>query len=146
MGATVSGRVSLAAVFVIAAAMLHAGLCDWVLVPRQRTSADVVLWWIATTRVPPNSPTPSGRVPTIGPMPEGRFLRAAHDVSFADGWTFGVVAPVFLVSAAAIVLLPARRLNRLRKGHCPRCDYDLRFDASRPCSECGWRGLGWPGA
>lgn len=30
-----------------------------------------------------------------------------------------------------------RRCRRLRSGHCPFCNYDLRGDFSRPCSECG---------
>lgn len=35
------------------------------------------------------------------------------------------------------LLRQTRRHLRLRRGHCPFCNYDLRNDFSRPCSECG---------
>lgn len=34
--------------------------------------------------------------------------------------------------------LGAIQLRRLHRGSCPHCGYDLRFDLSRGCSECGW--------
>lgn len=39
-------------------------------------------------------------------------------------------------------LLPDRHqrsIDRMNKGLCPNCEYDLRGDFSSPCSECGWR-------
>ena len=45
-------------------------------------------------------------------------------------------------SLIALVLLWClgwlRRGWRLRWGHCPLCDYDLRGDTPRGCPECGW--------
>ena len=32
-----------------------------------------------------------------------------------------------------------RRRRRMVRGHCPRCDYDLRDRQSAGCPECGWR-------
>jgi len=32
-----------------------------------------------------------------------------------------------------------RHARRLRKGKCPICNYDLRFDNTLGCPECGWR-------
>ncbi len=34
--------------------------------------------------------------------------------------------------------LPVRRALRLRRGHCPRCSYDLRANLPSGCPECGW--------
>lgn len=33
---------------------------------------------------------------------------------------------------------PFQRWRRIRRGHCPRCSYDLLADFSRGCPECGW--------
>ncbi len=33
---------------------------------------------------------------------------------------------------------PVRRALRHRRGHCPRCNYDLRADLPSGCPECGW--------
>ena len=30
-------------------------------------------------------------------------------------------------------------IDRINKGLCPNCEYDLRGDYSSPCSECGWQ-------
>jgi len=32
-----------------------------------------------------------------------------------------------------------RQLQHLRRGRCPRCRYNMRFDFSHECPECGWR-------
>jgi hypothetical protein len=32
-----------------------------------------------------------------------------------------------------------RTLDRRTRGHCPECDYELRYDFRHGCSECGWR-------
>jgi hypothetical protein len=38
-----------------------------------------------------------------------------------------------------LVAWPAiRRSLRLRRGHCPRCNYDLNGNLPSGCSECGW--------
>jgi hypothetical protein len=31
-----------------------------------------------------------------------------------------------------------RELDRMRRGLCPRCEYDLRHDLDQGCPECGW--------
>ncbi len=35
------------------------------------------------------------------------------------------------------LLRQTRRHLRLRRGHCPRCDYNLLNDFTNPCPECG---------
>ena len=40
-----------------------------------------------------------------------------------------------LLSLAAKAL---RHRRRIRRGHCPRCTYDLRSEFSSGCPECGW--------
>ena len=39
--------------------------------------------------------------------------------------------------ALRLAIGPLGRHRRLRRGHCPLCNYDLVFDYSRPCPECG---------
>lgn len=39
---------------------------------------------------------------------------------------------------ALLLVTPLRRSLRLRRGHCPRCNYDLRSDFPSGCPECGW--------
>ncbi len=39
---------------------------------------------------------------------------------------------------AAAMTPSLRRSLRLHRGHCPRCNYDLRGDLPSGCPECGW--------
>lgn len=32
-----------------------------------------------------------------------------------------------------------RSIDRMNKGLCPKCEYDLRGDFTSACSECGWK-------
>ncbi len=53
----------------------------------------------------------------------------------------GAVLNTLLYAFPFLVLafLPTfRRSLRLRRGHCPRCNYDLRGDLPAGCPECGW--------
>jgi hypothetical protein len=36
-----------------------------------------------------------------------------------------------------LLLFAGRKRRRVQRGHCPFCNYDLRGDFSRACSECG---------
>jgi len=45
-------------------------------------------------------------------------------------------APVFFLW---MVVVGGRRLRRFERGHCPRCNFDLRHDLTAGCPECGWR-------
>lgn len=51
-----------------------------------------------------------------------------------DAVVFGAIA--WLLSFGPLVL---RRAIRRRRGHCPRCGYDLRATAHNRCPECGAR-------
>ena len=46
------------------------------------------------------------------------------------------------IGIMGLALLPDRHqrsIERINKGLCPKCEYDLRSDFSSPCSECGWQ-------
>jgi hypothetical protein len=137
------GRLLIAIALLIASVMLHIGLCEWVITPRLLGSNETVLWWIRDEPVPA-TPIPSNpRAKVVNPV-YGRFLKARFAATGPEGWVYGVVAPIIFVAVATALFMPARRLLRLSRGRCPSCGYDLRFDASRGCSECGWRGMTWP--
>lgn len=54
----------------------------------------------------------------------------------------GTVAVAIMIMTATTATERDRRpkrLRRMRRGHCPRCDYDLRFKVGSGCPECGWR-------
>ncbi len=46
---------------------------------------------------------------------------------------FGTI--LWLASCGPLAL---RRIIRRKRGHCPKCGYDLRRDLNAGCSECGW--------
>ncbi len=50
-----------------------------------------------------------------------------------DAFGFGGAYGMLLFGPGAM-----RRLLRRRRGHCPRCNYDLMSDFSTGCPECGW--------
>ena len=48
---------------------------------------------------------------------------------------------LYALASIAVYELMSRviQASRFRRGRCPRCRYDLRFDYRTGCSECGWR-------
>ena len=55
-------------------------------------------------------------------IPVGLFENTLfYAALFSSPWVFGALS----------------RRRRIRRGHCPFCNYDLRGEFSRPCSECG---------
>lgn len=54
----------------------------------------------------------------------------------------GFVADTAVLAACTLSLLVApsliRSRVRRRRGHCPRCAYDLLADFTSGCPECGW--------
>ncbi len=70
------------------------------------------------------------------------------DVAGIEGAEFSGIAILLCVPLSMLFVLPTavyvlyRRFskgNRIARGHCPRCDYDLCHQFQRGCSECGWR-------
>ncbi len=55
---------------------------------------------------------------------------------------FGLLKNVACFAAAAWCTIKGigavRALRRVRRGHCPRCDYDLTGQLAQGCPECGW--------
>lgn len=43
------------------------------------------------------------------------------------------------IIALTMLSVPIRRELRLRRGHCPRCAYDLASNLNVGCPECGWQ-------
>ncbi len=92
----------------------------------------------------------SGRVPVFSPVVKS--MRGTAAAAGADGvvlpyrpiWA-GLVLDAGIYSVAVWLGLwaltrPARVVRevlRMRRGHCPRCGYDLRYDFARGCPECG---------
>jgi hypothetical protein len=56
-------------------------------------------------------------------------------------WPFVLNLGFFVVAVLAIqyLLRGARRLDRRFRGRCCRCGYNLKYDLTQGCSECGWR-------
>ncbi|MEL6396086.1 MAG: hypothetical protein AAFQ71_08800 [Planctomycetota bacterium] len=56
---------------------------------------------------------------------------------------FGLAINTASYAAASFALVSVagatRRYNRFQRGRCPHCGYDLGFDLSTGCPECGWR-------
>ena len=52
------------------------------------------------------------------------------------------MAIISLLGFIVLALLPDRHqrsIDRMNKGLCPNCEYDLRGDFSSACPECGWQ-------
>jgi hypothetical protein len=86
---------------------------------------------------PPPAPVPAG----VGPggtatLPKPRRIYWA-----------GLVANAFIFAAAILVVrllarVPGgfiREVSRMRAGRCISCGYDLGYDFTHGCPECGWR-------
>lgn len=83
-------------------------------------------------------------------LPDAYFERFEHEDGF---WTvmnwWGVARDVMVIGCFFVMVrafvgvalnatLVARARQRVRGGHCPRCDYDLRGVEEVGCPECGW--------
>ncbi len=79
-----------------------------------------------------------------GPLPDSGSLATIPFPPFRPVWggllidsmAYGLVLWLGFV----VLTRPARLLRevvRMRRGACPRCGYDLRFDFARGCPECG---------
>ncbi len=99
-----------------------AGSCDLSTVTRPGNSFDIA------TIVPLARADTTPAIIPWRPLPLGLLLNTlVHAAVFA--------------ALAAIVAAPfriSRELRRMRKGHCVRCGYDLRFDFAKGCPECGF--------
>lgn len=82
--------------------------------------------------------TPAGEcTPGLPPSMHG-----AISFAYTPLWGGLMANTLFYAIAYALITSTARvhrRLRRIRGGLCPICKYDLRYDLSRGCPECGWR-------
>ena len=79
-----------------------------------------------------------------GPQAANTFTGLVADdaiPSYAEAVVFGACLPLGLCIAAGYVALGWRRGARLAAGRCIRCGYDMRYDWSKGCAECGWKRL-----
>lgn len=86
---------------------------------------------IAINRVPPIAGLDSSS-PGVFAWPS--VERGYFGGGYIAGW---VPAGVSLLLWYATILLPLRRRNRFRPGHCQNCGYCLTGNISGRCSECG---------
>ncbi len=111
-------------------------------------------WLIECTRSTPGPLTTAGRapfanvyhlhggleLPLIEPMYPARdsTLRALPLIPI---WRGLLLDTLLFAAIIAIVHSSVRALRshlRRRRGHCPRCNYDLLHNVEAGCSECGW--------
>ena len=52
--------------------------------------------------------------------------------------SFLIAIPLFVLGMA-LESDEIRALDRRTRGHCPQCDYELRYNFKLGCPECGWR-------
>lgn len=70
------------------------------------------------------------------------------DVAGIEGFEF-VAAWMLLATLVFVCVMPPTigvllfhrlsRRGRIKRGHCAKCDYDLRHQFERGCPECGWK-------
>jgi hypothetical protein len=68
-------------------------------------------------------------------------LYAQRTVSRELAIVCGICVPILLIGTALYLNLGWRYTDRIARGLCPRCRYDLRGDREAPqrkCPECGW--------
>ena len=73
----------------------------------------------------------------IGPIP----LPADRYIPLRPIWSSFIINTIFYAIVLWLMMLfgaTARRHSRLKNGHCPSCNYNLRSDYSSGCPECGW--------
>ncbi len=73
----------------------------------------------------------------IGPftLPADRYLPLRPIWSGLIINTFIYATIIWMMMFIASIMLQHRRF---KKGHCPKCNYELRRDYSAGCPECGW--------
>ena len=98
---------------------------------RWRRTTPVTLWDVAFVCAGPVAGGVTLRLFRITGWYESHFYLAA---------TATLVALVLGAAGGFLghALLFTRPERRIRAGHCPNCNYDLRRDFSRGCPECGW--------
>ena len=88
--------------------------------------------WVATRSIPGATPfgTPAGpmRAVPVRPLLRGVLANA--------GLTLGAL--IVLRWTLLTPLRTTRRVLRMQRGGCPSCGYDLRYDFSAGCAECGF--------
>jgi len=62
-----------------------------------------------------------------------------------SGFALNTFLYFVLVTIAARTISGSIELYRHVRGHCPRCNFDLRHDLTAGCPECGWRRMNNPG-
>ncbi|MCI0630611.1 MAG: hypothetical protein L0Y44_08170 [Phycisphaerales bacterium] len=131
-------RILIAVTLALFAWLLHVSYCDW------------------TWREPVSGNVPRRSVRPLMTLrhdaPDGSTLATGlvtqpHVDPQAALW-LGILAPLALIAVDAFLILGWRQQDRVRKGLCPQCGYDLRGDkagSTSACPECGFRRSSSPG-
>jgi len=82
--------------------------------------------------------TNSAYMSGFGLMPLARSAIFPYDPIWA-GLAVNTVFYATIIFVFTSIRRAFRHARRLRKGRCPICSYDLQFDNTLGCTECGWR-------
>lgn len=138
-------RIVLMVGLVVIALLLHVNACQWrwrALGWQETTGNAVIVFW---TEHPPAN---AAGAPLLGGVAASRYTAIFPDAGVPEGNRFvavvaGIVAPLALLMIVAMLGLGWRYQERVRRGLCATCGYDLRGHPAptRPAGE-GERGDG----
>jgi hypothetical protein len=141
-----SQRILLFLTLLVLAVLLHTMLCEWHYKVRAQGVTKVIADDGAILAVQHGMQmfNTIGRGGAPGPARPALvytgLFRQRDSMSLAI--IFGVVAPIALLVGNIYLLLGWRHQDRLRRGLCPKCKYNLEAGASgttAKCPECGWQ-------
>ncbi len=123
-----SQRILLIGGLILIACSLHMTLCEWIFRVRG-------VPWEPVEIIEYRHRIPDGPDLFTG-------LLAAPNVSHPVAVLVGVIVPLTLLGLVLFLVLGWRHGERLNRGLCPSCAYNLRGNSDKPadvCPECGWQ-------
>lgn len=130
-------RILLICTLVATAWSLHTTVCEWSYQRSTRSSTAIVQYVHGPAPTPPRYRGRGGWSLVSGLFPQRAEI--AREVAII----VGVITPLFLLAFSAYLVLGWCHQDRLLRGACSRCGYDLRAHvpaAMRRCPECGLAG------
>jgi len=127
-------RVMVIVVLALLALMLHTGLCEWEWDHEGFVDGQSLLIGWTTPR---DIQSRNNMYPGLIRVTIYHGILNEEKVSVADAYVFGIALPALLLTCAAYLAMGWRRARRREHGQCVRCGYELNFDYTKRCSECG---------